>query len=192
MQEYVGGKIMDSFMEMGTSLRHNEIITELLIAIANLIKQRREIRIWHENCSLIYSGKRAELDTLSLIDVGQIKDVKSFAKNAMSEFRRVEPDFMLFDKNAYIENDINGKPRTRVAGFPDLVIEIWSEANLIEERKFKKFLYSTSPITEHWYINQESNNIECFLGQNALTPQSLKNILRTQNGVEFDLRYMAI
>lgn len=143
---------MDSFMEMGTSFRHNEIITELLIAIANLIKQRREIRIWHENCSLVYSGKRAELDTLSLIDAKQIKDVKRFRENAMGELRRVEPDFMLFDKNAYIENNINGKMRTRVAGFPDLVIEIWSEANSIEERSFKRFLYSTSPVTEHWYI----------------------------------------
>jgi Uma2 family endonuclease len=110
----------------------------------------------------------------------------------MSELRRVEPDFMLFDKNAYIENNISGGVRTRIAGFPDLVIEIWSEANLIEERKFKKILYSTSPVTEHWYIEQDSNKVECFLGGNDLPPQSLKNILRTQDGVEFDLRYMAI
>jgi Uma2 family endonuclease len=180
---------MDSFMEMGTSLRHNEIITELLVAIAGLIKQRRDIRIWHENCSLVYLGKRTELDNLSLIDAAQIKDVKHFTENVMSELRRVEPDLMLFDKNAFVENN---KMRTRVAGFPDLVVEIWSEANLAEERNFKKFLYSTSPVTEHWYIEQESNKVECFLGRDTLPPQSLENILRTKNGVEFDLRYMAI
>jgi len=183
---------MESFMEMGTLGRHNEIITEVLLAIANLIKQRREIRIWHENYPLVYWGKRTELDTLSLIDISQIEDAEHFKEEVMITLRRVEPDFMLFDKNAYIENSVKDAKRSRVAGFPDLIIEVWSEENTKADREFKRFLYSTSPVTEHWYIEQDSNDVECYIGEEVLPRQSLKNILRTQNGVEFDLRYMAI
>lgn len=179
---------MDSFMEMGTTFRHNEIIAELIMEIAELIKNRREIRMLHENCSLVYLGKRTEIDTLFLVDITQIKDIEHFKENVMSDLRRVEPDFMLFNKNAYVEN----KQRTRIAGYPDLIVEVWSERNDDAEQEFKKFLYSTSPKTEHWYIKQDSNDVECFLGQNVLPTQTLKSILRTQNGLEFDLRYMSV
>ena len=174
-------------MEMGTTFRHNEIITALLRKIVNLA-ERKDTRILHENCSLVYWGKPTELDTLGLINIDKIKGIEYFKEEVMSELRRVEPDFMLFDKNGYIENI----KRTRIAGFPDLVIDIWSEGNSDMEQELKKFLYATSPATEHWYIKQDSNDVECYIGSEVLPPQSLKNILRTQNGVEFDLKYMAI
>jgi len=176
---------MDSFMEMGATARHNELITALLRKILNFVDGGKS-KLFHENYSLVYWGNRKELDTLELVDIKRIKDIENFKEN-MNELRRIEPDFMLFDKNGYIEN----KKRTRIAGFPDLVIEIWSEGNSDMEQEFKKFLYSTSPATEHWYIEQDTNDVECCKGNEVLPAQSLKNILRTQNGVEFDLRYMA-
>ena len=178
---------MDSFMEMGTTARHNEIITALLRKILNFV-DGGESKLFHENYSLVYWGKRTELDSLELVDIKNIKDTEHFKENVMNELRRIEPDFMLFDKNGYIEN----KKRTRIAGFPDLVIEVWSEGNSEAEQELKKFLYSTSPATEHWYIEQDSNDVECFMGDEVLPRQSLKDILLTQNGVEFDLRHMAI
>ena len=172
---------------MGTTARHNEIITALLRKIINFADGGKS-KLFHENYSLVYWGKRTELDNLELVDVKNIRNPEHFKENVMNELRRIEPDFMLFDKNAYIEN----KKRTRIAGFPDLVIEVWSEGNSDMEQELKKFLYSTSPATEHWYIKQDSNDVECFIGGEALPPQSLKNILRTKNGVEFDLRHMIV
>ena len=183
---------MDSFMEMGTLGRHNEIITEIVGKLFSLIERRREIRIWHENYPLVYHGKRTELDTLSLIDISQIEDIGIFKENVMTVLRRVEPDFMLFDKNVYIENSVKNEKRSRVAGFPDLIIEVWSEENTKADREFKKFLYSTSPVTEHWYIEQDSNTVECYTGKEQLPDQYLTNVLVTQSGIEFDLRYLAI
>jgi Uma2 family endonuclease len=183
---------MDSLMEMGTLGRHNEIITEIVGKLFVLIERRREIRIWHENYPLVYWGKRTELDTLSLVDINQIEDIESFKENVMTVLRRVEPDFMLFDKNAYVENSDADQKRSRVAGFPDLIIEVWSEENTKADREFKKFLYSTSPITEHWYMEQESNEVECYFGERVLPKQYLTEVLRTQNGIEIALRYMAI
>jgi Uma2 family endonuclease len=184
--------VMDSLMEMGTLGRHNEIITEIVGKLFGLVERRREIRIWHENYPLVYWGKRTELDTLFLVDINQIEDIKSFKENVMTVLRRVEPDFMMFDKNAYIENSDADKKRSRVAGFPDLIIEVWSEENTKADREFKKFLYATSPVTEHWYMELESNEVECYLGERVLPKQYLSDILRTQNGIEVDLRYMAI
>jgi len=183
---------MDSFMEMGTLARHNELITEIVGKLFNLIERKREIRIWHENYPLVYWGKRTEPETLALIDIRQIDDMKSFKENVMMVLRRVEPDFMLFDRNAYIENSNLNKKRSRVAGFPDLIIEVWSEENTKADREFKKFIYSTSPVTEHWYIEQDSNDVECYFGERMLPKQNLKAVLRTQNNIEIDLRYMVL
>jgi len=179
-------------MEMGTLGRHNEIITEIVGKIFSLIERKRKIRIWHENYPLVYHGKKTELDALSLVDITKIEDMASFKENVMTVLRRVEPDFMLFDKNAYIENSAKNEKRSRVAGFPDLIIEVWSEENTKADREFKKFLYSTSPVTEHWYIEQDSNEVECYMGGEALPKQYLTDVLRTQGGIDIDLRYLAI
>ena len=178
---------MDVYMPMSTSKRHNEIITTLIIKLANLIEQRK-IHVWHEESSLVFWGKKTELHSLSLVDVEQIADIESFKENVMNELYCIQPDFMLFQQNKYIEN----KKRTRTAGCPDLIIEIWSEGNSEDDRSFKKFLHSTSEKTEHWYIEQDSNEVICYYGKETLAKQSLKNILRTQNGIEVDLRRMAI
>ena len=66
------------------------------------------------------------------------------------------------------------------------------DGNTSDDRDFLKFLYSTSDITEHWYIEQDSNTVECYLGKEKLDDQYLTNLLVTQKGFEFDLRYLAI
>ena len=71
-------------------------------------------------------------------------------------------------------------------------MEIWSENNFDIARNFKKLLYSTSDITEHWYIEQDSNIVECWYGKNRLSDKNLKDILINQDNIEFDLRYLAL
>ena len=74
----------------------------------------------------------------------------------------------------------------------ELVIEIWSKGNDQLHREIRKKLYSTSPIVEHWYMSQNSNEVECYYGKDRLESQNLKNILITRDAIEFDLRYLAV
>ena len=94
----------------------------------------------------------------------------------------------MFKNNPYLEN----RRETRTAGFPDLIIEVWSDGNSAFERARKHSLYSSSPVTEHWYIDQDKNTIECFFGATKLPEQNLKNLLITQGNIMFDLRYLAL
>ncbi|MCL2814120.1 MAG: Uma2 family endonuclease [Oscillospiraceae bacterium] len=178
---------MNMPMEMATSGRHNDIINSIIGELYGLIKPKK-ILVRQSDCSLVYWGKRTNLDTVKLVEINKLTDEEYFRNEDIYNLRCVEPDFMLFEKNKYIET----KHQTRLAGFPDLVIEVWSEGNTDDDKIFKKFLYSTSDKVEHWYIMQRDNNIECYLGQNPLPPQSLTDILQTQNGIEIDLRHMAV
>jgi Uma2 family endonuclease len=114
--------------------------------------------------------------------------MQAFKDGIIEDLYFVQPDLMVFDLLPYAEN----KRQTKTAGQPDLVIEVWSDGNTKIDRDFKKHLYSTSAQTEQWYIEQDSNNVECYLGKERLPPQSLKKILRSANGIEFDLRYLAL
>ena len=42
------------------------------------------------------------------------------------------------------------------------------------------------------YIAQDSNKIECYIGKKKISAQYLTDILKTQKGLEFDLRYLVI
>ena len=181
---------MDIFMPMSTTTRHNRIITAILLKIANLFEEP-DTRILHEECSLVYWGKRTEPESLSLVDAentSHIKDIKHFQSSVIDDLLYVQPDFMMFRNNKYIENNRS----TRTAGCPDLLIEIWSDGNTDQQTAFKKILYSSSNKTEHWYIEQDSNEVLCYLGERELPAQSLLNVLKTTNGIEFDLRRMAL
>ena len=95
---------------------------------------------------------------------------------------------MIFAKNKYTLNE----KRNRIAGQPILVVEVWSDSNTQQERTFKRYLYSTSPITEHWYIEQNSDTVECYLGETQLKEQNLNFPLKTNLGLELDLSYVSI
>ena len=177
---------MDIYMEMSTKLRHNKIACGFTVRAFPIVEQGASSM--QEECSLVYWGKKGEPDFLKLVDLSEIKDMKKFKKTTMNALHCVQPDFVLFHKNKFTEN----AESTRVAGLPDLIVEIWSDGNSAEEKLFKHNLYSTSNCTEHWYIEQDSNEVACYFGHGKIENQSLLNILETRGGLKFDLRYLAI
>ena len=174
-------------MSMSTTVRHNKIVTTLMNRIFNRVESG-EIHALQEECSLAYWGKNTEPTSVSLVAVKEIEDLQRFKEITIEDLYYVQPDMMVFKSNPYIENN----RKTKTAGQPDLIIEVWSEGNSKQERDFKKYLYSTSDITEHWYIEQDSNEVDCYWGVNRLKNQSLADILHTRGGLEFDLRYLAV
>ena len=178
---------MDIFMPMSTTARHNELINTFIGDVLHL-RRKKEIYALQSDCALVYWGQRKEPQSVELIDIAKISDVEKFLSSEIEYLDYVQPDFMSFKHNSFLEN---GK-RLRVAGRPDLVVEIWSDGNTQLEREFKMFLYKSSPTTEHWYIEQDLNKVECYMGKRRLPDQCLTNILRTQKGIEFDLRYLAV
>jgi len=178
---------MDTWMPMSTKIRHNRIVTFLIGELINLIK-KKEVNVLHEECSLVYWGKKSEPTSLSLINISEIENIDEFKEEIMDDLYYVQPDFMMFKDNPYLEN----KRQTRTAGCPDLIVEIWSKGNTRDDRAFLQNLYATSPVTEHWYIEQDSNEVICYLGRNKLENQSLSDILVTRSGLKFDLRYLTV
>ena len=178
------------YLEFSTSKRHNRIVGAIYGNIYNtfieLIK-KDEINPLIEEAALVHYGRKNRNEILQLIDVESI-DRDSFIDVVIDDLEYVQPDFILFKDNKYVEN----RRETRIAGQPDLIIEVWSSSNSEIEKQEKFKIYSSSKITEHWYINQDHNIIQCFLGEKRLNDQNLKNVLVTQNGIEFDLRYLAL
>jgi len=172
--------------KIGTTHRHNDIISTFSGDILPL-KRKKEVLALQEQCPLVYYGDRELPTGFKLVDVTAIVDVERFIDN-ITEFQHVKPDFMIFKDNPYLIN----KKQTRTAGQPDLIVEVWSESNTDDDIDFLKKLYATSSVTEHWYINQDSNKIECYIGKKKLESKYLTDILVTQKGIEFDLRYLAI
>ena len=171
---------------MGTTHRHNRLVTTLMNRIFNRVESG-ELLAFQEQCPLVYFGTKELPAGFKLIDVKDIKNTENFLDN-ITELEYVNPDFMLFKDNQYLRN----KKQTRTAGQPDLIVEIWSDSNTDDDRAFLQNLYATSPITEHWYIEQDSNDVQCYMGKEQLSDQYLTDVLITQKGFEFDLRYLAI
>ena len=135
-----------------------------------------------ENTALAYEGTRKVPSLISLIDA------KEHAVFPEKDFSTVEPDFMLFRENKFLLN----KRETRVLGKPDLIIEVWSEGNDDNEIGFKHKLYSTSLETEHWYILQDSNIVDCYIGEEQIKSQSLTKPLISSRNLVFDLTRLAL
>jgi len=178
---------MDIYMPMSTTRRHNKITTSFSSILFNSVK-RKEVNILQEECALVHYGTKKLPSGFELINIYSIEDEEYFCANTILELDYVNPDFVLFKDNPYLEN----KKQTRTAGQPDLIVEVWSEANTDNDKAFLQNLYATSPITEHWYIEQDSNSVQCYVGKERISDQNLKDVLRTQKGLEFDLRYLAI
>ena len=180
---------MDNIFGLGTTVRHGKLLNCLIRSTSELIL-RKEVEDFSESVSLVYYGNRKRSpQNCDLVDISIIDNMSYFREEVMNDLGIVEPDYMYFRKdNTYILN----KKETRVAGYPNLIVEVWSEHNNILERHFKKYLYSTSQITEHWYIEQDSNIIECWCGGERIGDKNLTEILVSRDGVEFDLRYLAL
>jgi len=69
---------------------------------------------------------------------------------------------------------------------------VWSKNNPQFDRELKLLLYSSSPVTEHWYIDQDSNEVVCYYGSGRIKDQCLTDVLVTLGGLKFDLRYLAV
>ena len=178
---------MDIYNPMSTTVRHNRITITLSGTVLELLR-KKEVHALQEECALVYNGDKKIPNGFNLVDLQRIEDIKHFTDIVIMELHYVQPDFMLFKNNPYLEN----KHRTRTAGQPDLIVEVWSEGNTRNDKAFLQNLYATSDITEHWYIEQNSNEVICYHGDKRLENQCLTNVLVTRGGLEFDLRYLAI
>ena len=170
-------------LEMGTTARHHNILQEIYWKIRTFLNNM-PVNIFVEQLNLCYMGERKELDSIELLDAKNTK----LDDDTINRLYVVQPDIMLFHFNTFYTNKIE----TRFVGRPDLLIEVWSDSNSDRDKLFKKKLYSTSDITEHWYIEQNSNEVECWLGQNQLKEQNLHDKLVTKAGIEIDLRHLAL
>jgi len=177
---------MSVYMPMSTTGRHNRITGTIFSAVVDLLR-KKEAYALHEECALVHWGYKGKSDFKKLVDINNIDDISKFTKVTINELDYVQPDFILFKKNRYLCNE----RETKTAGYPDLIVEVWSEGNSKEERKFKLDLYSSSPVTEHWYIEQNSNDVLCYFGGGKIENQFLTDILATRDGLKFDLRYLA-
>ena len=178
---------MDIFMPMSTTDRHNDMISTFVGDVLPL-KRKKEVYALQSDCALVHWGEKKEPANLALVNISKIEDTVKFTEFTIEYLDYMQPDFMLFKDNPYLKNSKG----LRTAGQPDLIVEVWSESNSKAERELKRNLYATSDVTEHWYIEQDSNSVQCYMGSRQLPSQSLTKILRTQKGLEFDLRYLAI
>jgi len=178
---------MSVYMPMSASGRHSRFIMTISSAVVDFMR-RKEVYALQDSCALVHWGYKDRADFKSLIDLSDIEDHKLFVEDTINELDYIQPDFMLFKSNPYVHN----ANETKIAGCPDLLIEVWSKGNTPMERNFKYNLYSTSPVTEHWYITQDSNLVECYYGNTKISVQTLSNILISLGGIEFDLRYLAL
>ena len=174
-------------LEMGTTARHNNILSKIYSDILRKLEDlfyKKQAAAYQEQVALCYEGSTAEPYLVKLIDA----ETTSVSADDLNLFQIIQPDYMLFKHNPYFMNSHG----TRIAGKPDLIVEVWSKDNSESHRNFKKLLYSTSSVTEHWYIEQNSNEVECWFSDKQLPYQSLNNILKTQQNIEIDLRYLAL
>ncbi|MCL1999550.1 MAG: Uma2 family endonuclease [Turicibacter sp.] len=175
--------MMTQIYSMANYPRHGRLIDGFSDAIARL-PDRENYHKFRENIGLAYNGNiLREGSESQLFDVNE----QPIAENILISCNYVQPDFMYFCKNKHQESAKTFK----IAGCPDLIVEVWSKGNSQTERTALKNLYS-SPTTEHWYLTQQSNKVECWLGRKKLKPQNLLNVLKTQSGLELDLRDLAI
>ena len=178
---------MDNIMPMSTTIRHNKITRTLSNSVMELEKKQKVLAL-QEECALVHWGDKRKNDLIRLVNIAEIDNIDKFKKTTINRLDYVMPDFVLFKDNPYLHNEYD----TRTAGYPDLIIEVWSDSNDKGERESKLNLYATSPVTEHWYIEQDSNEVICYSGSNRLENQSLLDMLVTRGGLEFDLRYLAV
>ena len=176
---------------MSTTWRHNRIIADIRAEIYHQYREKvrnQTIRLADEEIALVYEGNIEE-EFLWLVEIETLQNPAHFAESTIDALRWVQPDFFMFSQgNPCIQN----KNGTRVAGRPNLIVEVWSESNPQLERERKFVLYSSSPVTEHWYIEQDNNVVECYCGKNKLYEQSLEKALKTREGISIDLTHLSL
>ena len=175
-----------TIFNMSTTKRHIDLINEFVVQSGIMRRiDKINLKTYQEEAALVHYGhRRKDPFILSLVDIDKLESL-----DLINHLEYTQPDFILFNKNKYIWNE----RETRLAGCPDLVVEIWSESNTQIDREEKFLIYSHSnDKTEHWYIEQDSNTVECYLGGTRLENQTLTKQLVTRTGLEFDLTHLAV
>ena len=165
---------------MPTTERHMHLVCSLFADMKDALA-RKELLPLQENSALLYEGSLRDNMCGILLNAAKLNTIDW-------DLDFVYPDFMIFKDNSYVRNE----KRTKFIGQPDLIVEVWSDHNTELDRNLKFNLYSSSPVTEHWYIKQDSNKVVCWLGSLKLESQTLDSLLYSQKGLVFDLRYLAL
>ena len=181
-------------MNMATTWRHNYLINGLLLSFNQTMQKlyasdlTKMAKFATEEIALVYEGDLGE-QCSRLIDISLIEDKEYFSTSTIDVLRFIQPDLFMFTyDNMYLTNE----KETRVAGRPNLIVEVWSESNFEYERTCKRELYSTSPITEHWYIEQDNNIMTCYKGKERLPDQNLMYDLKTNDGIIVNISHLAL
>lgn len=73
------------------------------------------------------------------------------------EINTFQPDILFVSKKRL---SIIGKKK--IEGAPDLVVEILSESNMPKEMSYKKYIYESYLVKEHWLINLKKSTITVY------------------------------
>jgi len=164
---------------MGTTRRHSQILSKF---DAIFVEQdlRNEIFSAREQIALVKNKGK-------LIDVGNLdKTQQTVVYNSMNQLKITYPDFMIFKKNPFIIN-LN---MTRLAGIPDLIVEVWSPFNTPGEKEEKRQLYITDK-SEFWEIDQNSIKFICWKADGTSYEQYLDRPVLTPWEEALDLSSLA-
>ena len=179
---------------MATTWRHNQLVFDLRFSFVQAMQKlytsnhTKMARFATEEIALVYEGDLGE-QCSRLINISLIEDKEYFSSSIIDVLRFIQPDLFMF---AYDNMYLTNKKETRVAGRPNLIVEVWSESNFEYERTYKRELYSTSPITEHWYIEQDNNTVTCYKGTERLPDQDLRYDLKTHEGIIVNIAHLAL
>ncbi|MCL1988501.1 MAG: Uma2 family endonuclease [Firmicutes bacterium] len=178
------------YQEMAVFPRHGEILERigdmLSVKYISEILSNKLIK-YRENNALVYNGTYGCFDKSPPFELVNVNE-KFLPQAELKAKRYIQPDYMIFHNNKYQKHFSTYK----IAGCPDLIIEVWSKGNEAEDKHILTKLYATSPITEFWQIEQDSNEVLCSLGETLLPSQSLLAPLQTQGGLEIDLTSIAL
>ncbi|MCL1986475.1 MAG: Uma2 family endonuclease [Firmicutes bacterium] len=173
-------------LQMSTTHIHGALNGKLYGSLINIYAKymrKRQKMLGDENVRLTFEGKLKCGGCSELVDISQSHVTEEY----IGDLDYIQPDIFLFDKQPFQTN----KSGMNIAGFPDLIIEIWSDGNTQSHRKELHNLYMTSPVSEVWYLNQEDTIIERWYKQQQLPNLDFRNLIQTQDGIEFDLRDLA-
>ena len=78
---------MDIYMPMGTTDRHNSLVTTLMNRIFNRVESG-ELHALQEQCPLVYWGTKELPTGFTLVDVNEIDNTEHFLENIILELDR--------------------------------------------------------------------------------------------------------
>ena len=163
-------------LTMGNTVRHMTLLDWITIYAVNKKQKDHNFSYGREQIALVENhGALIDIESLNHDQVKKVRD-------NISKLKFTYPDFMIFKNNPIIIND----KKTRYAGTPDLIIEIWSDANLEKDREEKRNLYRTNK-SEFWEFEQDSPKVICWNKDGKVYEQLMDKPIITPWGDEIDL-----